>query len=90
MWAAGDIGRPKRAARRAAGLRRAAEQQQRVRLGDRPRRDLHGGAAVLERLAGPRLEHHVDRLVHERAAVRPVLAVGGVLLGPVADAGDDA
>ena len=61
-----------------------------MRLGERAGRHLHRGAAVLERFTGPRLEHGVDALVHELAAVGPILAVCRVLLGPVADARDHA
>ena len=88
MCAAGNIGRPKRAGAPRRDLARAAEQDHRVRLRERPRRDPHGGAAVLERLAGPRLEQRVDALVHERAALGPVLAVRRVLRRAVADADD--
>ena len=78
---------PRRAAHR--DLARAAEHQRGVRLGERARRDPHRGAAVLERLTGPRLEHGVDRLVLQRAAALPVLAVRLVLALAVADAGGD-
>ena len=84
-----QVGQPE--ARRAAhrDLARPAEHERGVRLRERARRHLHRGAAVLERLTGPRLEHRVDRFVLQRAALRPVLAVRRVLALAVADAGGD-
>ncbi len=68
----------------------AAQQERRGGLGERLGGHLHRGAVVLEGLTGPRLQQGVDAVVHELAPVGPGLAVGGVLLGPVADAADDA
>jgi hypothetical protein len=43
---------------------------------------------VLERFAGPGVEQGLHRLVHQPAAARPVLAVGGVFRRPVAQPED--
>ena len=67
---------------------RPTEHQHRMRIAGRRRGDLHGGAAELERLACPRVQHRCDRLIHLRSASGPILTVRGVLLGSVSDAGD--
>ncbi|MEZ5144121.1 MAG: hypothetical protein R2726_16615 [Acidimicrobiales bacterium] len=52
-------------------------------------RDLDGDAVVLEGLARPRLQHHVEALVHASAALLPLPTEQLVLDRPVAEPGDD-
>lgn len=67
----------------------AADHDRRVRVGERLRGDPDGRAAVLERLAGPRLEQRLQHLVLDLAAPLPLLAEGRVLLRAVAQTRDD-
>ena len=76
------------AARLARLLGRAADQDHRLRR--RLRRDAHGAAAPLERLAGPRLAHHVDVFLEQLAALLAVDARHLELLLAVAETGDEA
>ncbi len=70
-------------------LGRATDHERRMGLGQRPGGHPHGGSPVLEGLSGPGLEQDIDVLVHQLAALRPVLAVGRVLRRPVAHPGDE-
>jgi len=51
--------------------------------------DAHSGAAVLERFTCPGLEHDLDALVHDLAAIGPRLPVRRVLARSIPDTTDD-
>src|SRR5207249_4843519 len=74
-----ELRRPSRCA-----LRSAPEREGRASRLCRPREDLDGGAAELERFARPRFPQCLDRLNHERWTTLPVHAEGQELLAPVA------
>ena len=75
----------------ATGGRLSASSDHHGRMGFRAgnRCDPHEGAVILEWLAGPCGQQRFDCLVHEPSALAPILAVRGILLGPVSKAERD-